>query len=158
MGVGIVDASSRGIEGRRRPSRGFGSIELLIAIALIGLLLATTVSWEPIDRWSLARATRLAETELRRARSVALSEHRRIDVRADDGWLELSAPGSGPIGRIQLAGPGGLADSIRLRPRVLRFNGRGQGSAGSLFIYRGSRGMRVISNFLGRVRTIRFRL
>ncbi|MFW6193741.1 MAG: hypothetical protein ACOC83_09675, partial [Gemmatimonadota bacterium] len=49
-------------------------------------------------------------------------------------------------------------DSARLRPSVLRFNARGQASPGSLYLYRKRRGVRVVSNFIGRVRVERFAL
>jgi len=138
--------------------RGFSLIELVLAIALVGIALAVAASsWGVIDRWSLARATRLAESHLTRARLLALASRGKTEVRSNGQWLELWEATGVLIDRIDLGTGSGLADSIRLRPAVLRFNSRGHGSPGSLYLYRGRRGMRVISNFLGRVRTIPFR-
>lgn len=128
-----------------------------MAISLLGILLTAAVSWDVIDRWSLARATRLAESHLTRARLRALASRSKVEVRSNGRWLELREPPGALVGRIDIGTGSGLVDSIRLRPAVLRFNSRGQGSPGSLYLYRGRRGMRVISNFLGRVRSIPFR-
>jgi hypothetical protein len=49
-------------------------------------------------------------------------------------------------------------DSIRLRPATLRFNARGQAAPGSVYLYRRDRGVRLVSNFLGRIRQENFRL
>ncbi len=144
-------------ESRRLHIRGFTLVELLVVIALLGGLLAAALAWDVVDRWSLVRATRLAESQLSRARLHALSGRRKTEVRSNGQWLELWESGSGLVARLDLGTTAGLADSIRLRPAVIRFNARGHGSPGSLYLYRGRRGMRVISNFLGRVRSVPFR-
>jgi len=142
----------------RSDRSGFSLIELAVAVTLVGIALAAAaISWDLIDRWSLIRATRLAESHLSRARLHALASRRKTEVRSNGKWLELWEPSGTLIARIDLGAGSGLADSIRLRPSILRFNSRGQGSPGSLYLYRGRRGMRVVSNFLGRVRSIPFR-
>jgi Tfp pilus assembly protein FimT len=43
-------------------------------------------------------------------------------------------------------------DSVRVRPASIRFNARGQAGPGSVYLWRGTRGIRLVVNFLGRVR------
>jgi hypothetical protein len=55
--------------------------------------------------------------------------------------------------RLALAGPDALpVDSLRVRPATLRFNARGQAAPGSVYLYRGRRSIRIVCNFLGRLR------
>jgi hypothetical protein len=76
----------------------------------------------------------------------------RVRILADRS-LGLLDPRDTVLARIRIAGDGLLAlDSVRLRPSTLRFNPRGQAAPGSLYLYRGRRGVRLVSNFLGRVR------
>ena len=134
-------------------------MEILAVLAVAGVALGVAASWGAFDRIGLARAARLAESHLVRARLHALSSHAPTAVRLAGTRLELSDSAGALVSLVDLAGAGlaGL-DSARLRPSLLRFNARGHGSPGSLYLYRGRRGIRVVSNFVGRVRLVPFRI
>lgn len=146
------------MNGPSRPRGGFTLIEILAALAAVGILVTAAVAWRSIDRFGLTRAARLAESHLVRARLHALTSHEPTEVTLSGTWLELKERSGAVLSRIDLAGAGfGRLDSVRIRPAILRFNARGHGSPGSLYLYRGRRGVRVVSNFVGRVRVVPFR-
>lgn len=141
-----------------RDAGGFSLIEAVVVAALLGLALLLVVPRAPLDALALSRAARVAESQLVRARLHAVAGRDRIHVVASGTRLELRSPASGLLSGIDLADAAlGRLDSVRLRPATLRFNARGQGSAGSLYLYRSGRGMRLVCNFLGRVRRAPFR-
>ena len=72
------------------------------------------------------------------------------------GELTLTAPDGRLVSRTNLLDGPFRVDSVRLRPSTLRYNSRGQAGPGSLYLYRGRRGVRIVSNFLGRLRIERF--
>lgn len=143
---------------RGPPAPGFSLTELLWALALAGVLSAAALpALDILDRWSLARAATLAERHLVGARLAALSGRQPLRVRLTGKDLETLDSTGRVRARISLDGEGLRSlDSARLRPPVLRYNSRGHGSAGSLYLYRGRRGMRVVSNFVGRIRSYGF--
>jgi len=139
---------------------GVTLIELSIAVAILGILLVLAVpATSVLDEWSLARAARLAEGTLTSARLTAIAHRRKLLVRARPGGvLETVDPAGAVLARLDLAASGVRAiDSVRLRPAAVRYNPRGHGSAGSIYLYRGRRGIRVVSNFVGRIRRHSFR-
>ena len=143
------------------PSRpgGFTIFELLTVIAIVGLAAAMVTSMGALDRWGLSRAARLAESHLVRARLLALSTRDHTLTRAQGTHLVMTDRAGSVLTRVDLAGAGlGRLDSVRVRPTTLRFNARGHGSAGSIYLYRGRRGVRVVSNFVGRARVVPFRV
>jgi hypothetical protein len=78
--------------------------------------------------------------------------------RAPSPWVggrpfELIDPSGRRLARVPV-GPGSdlQMDSIRVRPPTLRFNSRGQAAPGSIYLYLGVRTVRIVSNFLGRLR------
>lgn len=140
------------------PPAGFTLLELTIVLALVlgGLALVAPASLA--DKYALSRAGRLAESHLVRARLHAVASHSGATVTARGRALEMRDRGGALLTSVELAGGGlGALDSVRIRPAAIRFNARGQGSAGSIYLYRGRRGVRVLSNFVGRVRKSRFR-
>lgn len=149
-----------GRRARPRAPRGTTLPELLLALVLLATLTATVLGGlGALDRISLARSADLARGHLARARLEALARRQKVQVRSDGagGLLLLDAAGR-VLARVDLAGEGLLAlDSVRVRPAVIRYNPRGQGSPGSVTLYRGRRGVRLVSNFLGRVRRHAFR-
>ena len=146
------------IHGPSQRRGGFTLIEILAVLAAVGVLVMAAGSWRAIDRFGLTRAARLAESHLVRARLHALASHKPTEVTLSGTWLELAERSGAVLSRIDLAGAGlGGLDSVRMRPATLRFNARGHGSPGSLYLYRGRRGVRVVSNFVGRVRVVPFR-
>lgn len=135
-------------------------VEAVVALALLSLLaLVVAGQREAFDQWSIARAARLTERHLSGARLNALAHRRPVQVRlAGPRVLETVDAGGRVVARLDLE-RSGLAplDSIRVRPSRIRYNPRGHGSAGSVYLYRGHRGVRVVSNFIGRIRRHGFR-
>lgn len=155
-----------GVRPTRAPSRGgvhaAGTtlVEAAIALTLVSLLvLVVAPQREVFDQWSIARAARLTERHLSGARLNALAHRRAVEVRLSGGRVLETVDRSGRVvARLDLRRSGlGPLDSIRVRPARIRYNVRGQGSAGSIYLYRGHRGVRVVSNFIGRIRRHGFR-
>ncbi len=141
---------------RRRCTYGVTLPEILIALTLVSTLLALGVSGFRTlrDATAIHAASRSVRSHLALARSLAIARREKVSVRTDaSGSLTLYAE-SGERVTTAAVGPGAdvPADSIRVRPRSIRFNARGQAAPGSVYIYRGRRFVRVVSNFLGRLR------
>ena len=130
--------------------------ELLIALTLFGTLAVLGASGFRTlrDVTALRAATWSVQGQLRLARSTAIARREKVRLRVDAAgdltvWAagdeRLASAGVGPRGDIPV-------DSIRVRPATLRFNARGQAAPGSIYLYRGDRAVRVVSNFLGRLR------
>ena len=140
-------------------ARGYTVVELLIVVVLAGVAVAgTAAGWR---HWAgeapLERAAAVARSELHRARSIATGRRIVARVRVSDrGELVLSDDGGRRIRSTPFLAPPFRLDSLRLRPATLRVNARGQGTAGSLYLYRGGRGIRIVINFIGRIRVERF--
>lgn len=130
--------------------------ELLITLTLLGTLTALGASGfrSLRDATAMRAATWSVRNHLALARSLAIARREKTRV------------GLGPAGNLNIVtaagermvslsvGPAGdlSVDSIRIRPRTLRFNARGQAAPGSVYLYRGERVVRIVSNFLGRLR------
>ncbi len=155
LGRTFRSARRGGVPNATRPSwRAFTLVEIVLAVALLGVGLAAATAWGALDRLGLSWSARLAEAQLARARlrAVALRHPVRVALRAGHR-LELSDAGGAVISVVDLGGSGLRAlDSVRIRPDTIRYNPRGHGAAGSLYLYRGRRGIRLVSNFIGRVR------
>ena len=145
---------------RARATSGHSLIEITIALSLLSAVAAIALpATSAVDRWALTRAARLTERQLAHARILAVARRDRIRLRVvGSGTLE-SLDGSGSVvdRRVLAGGRPGLVDSVRIRPASIRFNPRGHGAAGSVYLYRNGRGVRVISNFVGRIRRHSFR-
>lgn len=151
----------RGRGARVRFAGGFTLPRLLLALALLGVAAAAAVpaGGRAIEAFSLRRSGDLARGHLIRARLAAVARREKVRVRAGPGATLVLEDAEGSL----LAATGleaGLLrlDSVRIRPSTLRFNARGQAAPGSLYLYHGKRGVRVVVNFLGRVRRESFRL
>lgn len=135
--------------------RGFTLIELLIALTVLGTLLA--LGWTGLRTFREASALRAAArqvvAELSLARRLAVNRRETIRFAVGDEDLALTAADGVVLVRLALAGPDALpVDSLRVRPATLRFNARGQAAPGSVYLYRGRRSIRIVCNFLGRLR------
>lgn len=147
----------------RRPGldRGFTLAELAMVVVVLGLVLS--VGAAGLDRYRRAvvldRAAWTARGAMARARRLAVARREvvRLDLRPG-GRLYLRTGDGEELARVDLADDPLALDSARLRPWWMRFNPRGQAAPGSLYLYAGDRGVRVVSNFLGRTRVERFRL
>ncbi len=126
----------------------------MVLAALATVAAAAVPAFDIIDRVSLARSAEIARSHLARARLAALTRRARVEVRLGrSGRLLLLDAGGNRIAEVDVGADGLLAlDSLRIRPSTIRYNARGQGSPGSVYLYRGDRGVRLVSNFLGRVR------
>ena len=130
--------------------------ELLITLTVVGTLTALSASGlrNLREATSIRAATWSVRNHLVLARSLAIARREKIWIRLDaSGDLVLLTP-SGE--RVVAAAVGRAADvpvdSLRVRPSTLRFNARGQAAPGSVYLYRGDRVVRIVSNFLGRLR------
>ncbi len=126
-----------------------------MALAVMAVSVTAAVpAFDVVDRVSLARSAEIARGHLARARLTALARRARVEVRLGrSNRLLLLDAGGNRIAEADVGGDGLLAlDSLSIRPTSIRYNARGQGSPGSLYLYRGDRGVRLVSNFLGRVR------
>lgn len=146
---------------RRRLAPGFTLLELLVATVLLAL--ATAAGAEGLRRYrdavALERAADAVRSRLAEARLLGVTRRAVVRLRITGaGALELRGPDGELVGATPLVGGAFDLDSARLRPSVLRYNARGQASPGSLYLYRERRGIRVVSNFIGRVRVERFAL
>jgi len=135
--------------------------ELLITLTVVGTLAALGASGlrNLREATSVRAATWSVRNHLVLARSLAIARREKIRIRLDvSGDLVLLTP-SGE--RVAAAGVGPASDvpvdSLRVRPSTLRFNARGQAAPGSVYLYRGDRVVRVVSNFLGRLRVESYR-
>jgi len=141
----------------RRIPAGLTLPEMLIALTVVSAMAAVGYgAVRDLREGTLLRATaRTVRGHLAFARSQAVARRETLRVRLDDSGdlVVLTASGerlaSATIGR----GAEIAVDSIRLRPGTLRFNARGQAAPGSVSLYRGDRTVRIVSNFLGRLRT-----
>jgi len=142
------------LDGRPRGRAGHTLVEALVALALLGTLAAAALpAMGVLDRLALSRAAALAERCLSGTRLRAAAHRRDLRVRLSGTTLVVVDTSGAVIGRTRLDGQGiGRIDSARIRPRQIRYNPRGHGSAGNITLYRGGHGVRVISNFVGRVR------
>ena len=157
----MQQGGSRGSHGSRTGSRtgrnGFSLVEVAVALAVTGLAATVIISRGPLDGFSLTRAARVAESQLALARLHAVATHAPTAVTLAGTRLEVSRRGGSLLSRVDLGRHAlGRIDSVRLQPSTLRFNARGHGSPGSIYLYRGERGIRLVSNFLGRVRAVPF--
>lgn len=143
-----------------RDAAGVTLAEILLALALLGILAAAAAHGSgAIDALSLHRSADLAHGHLVRARLEALARREKVAVWSrGPGRLLLVGAAGRTLAEVDLGGEGLLAlDSLRLRPSVIRYNPRGHGSAGTVTLYRGHRGIRLVVNFVGRVRRHAFR-
>lgn len=141
------------IAGPATGRRGFSIVEVVVAIAIAGLAAALVIPLDPLDRFGLTRAARVAESQLALARLHAVAAHAPTEVTLVGTQLEVSLRGGRLLSRVDLGRHGlGRLDSVRMRPSSLRFNSRGHGSSGSVYLVRGRYGIRLVSNFVGRVR------
>lgn len=138
---------------------GFTLLELLITTVLLAI--AVGIGAEGLRRYrdsvSLDQAASAARGRIAQARMLGVARRGVVRLRiTPEGALELRDPEGKVAGMTPLLGRSFALDSVRLRPSVLRFNARGQAGPGSLYLYGKDRGVRIVSNFLGRVRMERF--
>lgn len=147
--------------GDGRLSTGITLVEVMIAVVMLGLVvtLGSVALRDFRGALALDRATGAVRGALGHARSVAVRERAVVRLRlSDEGELLLFGPDEEVFHRVVLRSGSARVDSVDLRPSTLRFNSRGQAAPGSIYLYRDTRGVRIVSNFLGRLREERFRI
>lgn len=135
--------------------RGFTLPELLLVLVIAGTLLSAGLSGTRALREAAAlrSAARRVVATLSLARRTAVNRREIVRVRADPAAVSLTDAAGGVIVRLGLDGVDRLpVDSVRVRPATMRFNERGHAAPGSVYLYRGNRSIRIVSNFLGRLR------
>jgi len=132
----------------------FTLTEILIVLVIAGTigLIGASGFRSYAEAVAVAGAVEEVSGRLTLARRLAVNRRERIRVRVSDGSLVLYTSADSPLYQSRIAGSHAPLDSIRLRPPTLGFNPRGQASPGSAYLYRGSRGVRIVINFLGRLR------
>lgn len=148
---------------RKRPAtdgrgtrRGATLPEVLIALTVLATLAAISGGgFRTLGAaLSMQAATRSVRNHMALARSLAVARRERVRLRLDaDGDLVLLDDFDRPLATASVGRRGEVrVDSVRVRPATLRFNARGQAAPGSIYLYRGDRSVRIVSNFLGRLR------
>ena len=136
---------------------GYTLVELLIGLVLLGTILA--LGWSGLrrarDAAALEGAARSVMRQLTLGRNLAIARREPIRLRAGPTDLGLFAVDGSRLSSLDI-GPGAElpVDSVEVRPSTIRFNARGHAGAGSIYLWKGHRGIRLICNFLGRVRRV----
>lgn len=149
------------MEGRAGDGRGgFSLLELLLVLALLGVTtMAGIAAWRAhAGARALDGAGRVVRGALDAGRLAGVARRSVVRLRLEEGArLVLYDQDDGEIREWTLGRSGPFRmDSVRLRPRTLRFNARGQAAPGSVYLYRGRGAIRLVINFVGRVREERF--
>ncbi len=130
-------------------------VELLIALVVVGTLSAVglTALRGAREMAALDGAADAVTRQLLLGRNLAVTRREpvRFLVAGDEARL-LGADGA-TLAVLTLGRSGELPlDSIRTRPSAIRFNARGHAGAGSVYLWKGRHGIRIVCNFLGRLR------
>lgn len=140
-----------------RPSgAGFTLLRLLVAIALLAIAGTGAISGVRtlVGSAELAAAARGVRGHLVYARTAAISRREVVKLTLTPaGELILLDSRDSVVRRTPLLGADGFRlDSASLQPTTLRFNARGQAAPGSVYLHGRRAGVRLVMNFLGRVR------
>lgn len=136
-------------------TNGFTILELLIGLVVVGTISSFGISGFIGLREShaLRSATQQVRQQLSLARRTAVNRRETIRFRQTGDQLVLEAADGTVLTTIAMTGVDRLpVDSVQLRPATFRFNARGQAAPGSVYLFRGNRSVRIVCNFLGRLR------
>jgi len=147
------------VERRESGESGLTLVGVLIAVAIAAVLVGLGArgyrTWR--DAASLGAAASAARGHLALARTRALARRETLRVRLGPaGDLETLDSAGVVVDRTWLGQIAAGLDSVSLHPRTLRFNARGQAAPGSLYLFRGRRVARIVCNFIGRLRVVRY--
>jgi len=136
--------------------QGFTLVRTLMAIIVLGTAATLSVSGLRAftARAELVGAARVVRGQIGYARALAAARRERVGLELTPGGeLILVDSRDSVLRRTRLLGSDGFRlDSARIRPAALRFNPRGQAAAGSVYLHKGNAGLRLVVNFVGRVR------
>ena len=139
-----------------RSPAGFTLVHLLLAIGLLGLVLAGSFSGMRALATSaeITGAARVVRGHLVYARTLAIALREVVELTLTPvGELLLVDSRDSVVRKTPLVGANGFRlDSASLRPSALRFNARGQAAPGSIYLYGERAGVRLVLNFIGRIR------
>jgi prepilin-type N-terminal cleavage/methylation domain-containing protein len=134
---------------------GMTLVELLIVLLILSTLSA--IGWRSLlrqrDAVALQEAANAVTRVLNLGRAVAISRRETIRLQARTGEILLLTSDGTAVARLRI-GPGTElpVDSVQVRPATIRFNSRGHAGAGSIYLWRRRTTVRLVCNFLGRVR------
>jgi type II secretion system protein H len=134
---------------------GFTIPELLVSLVILGTIAAFGFSGFTglREAQALRSATREVRQQLSLARRSAVSRRETVRLRQTADQLVLELSDGSALTSVALSGVDRLpVDSVQLRPATFRFNARGQAAPGSVYLFRGNRSVRIVCNFLGRLR------
>lgn len=134
---------------------GVTLVELLIALVLTGTLASLGIASIAgvRERAALDGAADAVTRQVALARAVAVARRESVRLTRLGSALGVVDSGDRLVTAIGVGRTEDLAvDSVRVRPGSIRFNARGQAGPGSIYLWRGHRGVRLVVNFLGRVR------
>ena len=134
---------------------GYSLVELLIGLVLLSTIFA--LGWSGLrharDAAALEGAARAVSRQLMLGRRIAVSRREPIRLRAGPSDLGLFSVDGTRLASLAIGPDGDLpVDSVDVRPSTIRINARGHAGAGSIYLWKGRRGIRLVCNFLGRVR------
>jgi Tfp pilus assembly protein FimT len=156
-----LTTSSAGSSAGVTSNAGFTLLRLLVAISLLGMALTGSISGVRSLAGSaeLAGASRVVRGHLVYARTVAIARREVVELSLTSaGALLLVDARDSVVRRTPLLGVDGFhLDSASFRPTTLRFNARGQAAPGSVYLHGGGSGVRLVMNFVGRVREEKLR-
>ncbi len=139
-----------------RASHGFTLLQLMIAVLLSGIALTGSIAGARslVQASALGAAATVVRGQLVYARAIAVARREKVGLTLEAGGdLAVTDSRDSVVRRVPLLrGRDSHLDSVRLRPAVLRFNSRGQAAPGSVYLYGRRGGIRMVVNFLGRVR------
>ncbi len=148
--------------GRRREA-GFTLIEILVVLAILGIMLGVIVSHGPMRSPSLdlqAAANQVARA-LRDARSAAIAEDRPVAVAfevAQRGFRNGGGPVQPLPAGVNLSVAAATGETLGARLAIIRFNEDGSSSGGQVGLVEGTQRWRVSVNWItGRTSVARVR-
>lgn len=136
-------------------TNGLTLVELLVALVVTGTVASIAVASMAAlrERTALNGASDAVTRQIALTRAIAVARRETVRLTRHASGLAIVDARDRTVATLRVGRKEDLAvDSVRVRPASLRFNARGQAGPGSIYLWRGDRGVRLVVNFLGRVR------
>jgi prepilin-type N-terminal cleavage/methylation domain-containing protein len=136
-------------------TNGLTLVELLVALVVTGTVSSIAIASVAAlrERTALNGASDAVTRQIALTRSIAVARRETVRLTRRASGLAIVDARDRTVATLGVGRNEDLAvDSVRVRPASLRFNARGQAGPGSIYLWRGDRGVRLVVNFLGRVR------